>query len=645
MIITMDLEWAAFFLSTFCLIYNTMRKRSSSRRGLYFRIMIISTMICPLVSQISTIISRTIRVVYIRNFWEYFFLAIYFIAHAILPAIYGLYILAMCGKLLGKNKPFYAIFFSPLVLCEIFVFFNIATRRMYHLDAAGTYQRGPLLVFYYLVALIYIVFGIMAMVVNRANIPERDYRSILIFNVVAVGGLLIQVLFKGAYVELFAESIAILGLLLTSENEDLDLDSDTHLKNRQSFYDDNQLALATEANYSIIALSMPDIDRDESSVNRDSALDLIYEIANWLRNNSEGETVYRLRVSDFAIVMTNHPGRAKKLAEKIADRFGKPWQIGEMSYLVRVVISTAIIPDNAINLDEISSLFLFNRKDFSQSNVLIRNDKALNFVKRRSALETAIRNALDNDQLIIYYQPVVSTATERCVAAEALIRIDDPTLGMLSPEEFIPIAEQAGLIGDIGQFVFNDVCRFYNDYRPDNAGLQWIEINVSALQLPNNQLFDGFYSSLVEYDVPVRFINLELTESEDPEPSSLYMDTIRKLYEMGFSFSIDDYGTGYSNISRLLTGYYENVKLDKSILWNSETMAGMKILKELNFLLRDMKLTIIQEGVETEEQLKLVKSLGTPLVQGFYYSKPIPEKDFMEFLRKFNNKSTSEKIR
>ncbi|MBP7059783.1 MAG: EAL domain-containing protein, partial [Lachnospiraceae bacterium] len=306
---------------------------------------------------------------------------------------------------------------------------------------------------------------------------------------------------------------------------------------------------------------------------------------------------------------------------------------------VRVVISTASIPDNAINLDEISSLFLFNRRDFLQNNVMIRNDKALNFVKRRSAMEKAIRNALDKDKPIIYYQPIVSTDTEQCVAAEALIRIDDPTLGMLSPEEFIPIAEQAGLIGDIGQYVFNDVCRFYNDYRPDNAGLKWIEINVSALQLPNDQLFDGFYNSLLKYGVPVEFINLELTESENPENSSINMDTMSKLYEKGFSFSIDDYGTGYSNISRLLSGYYENVKLDKSILWNSSTVAGMKILKELNFLLRDMKLTIIQEGVETEEQLNLVKSLGTPLVQGFYYSKPISKKDFMEFLKEFNDKT------
>ncbi len=639
MVITMDLEWAAFFLSTFCLIYNIMRKRSSSRRGLYFRIMIVSTVICPLMSQISVIISKTVIAPGIREFWEYFFLTIYFIAHAILPTIYGLYILTICGKLVGRKRYFYILFLSPLVLSEIFVLFNFNMHKMFYIDQAGMYQRAPLLVFYYLVALIYFLFAIMVVIINKANIPERDYRSILMFNMVGVCGFFIQVLFKEASVELFAESIAILGLILTSENEDLDLDSDTHLKNRQSFYDDNQLALATEANYSIIALSMPDIDRDESSVNRDSALDLIYEIANWLRNNSDGETVYRLRVSDFAIVMTNHPERAGKLAEKIAERFGKPWRIAEMLYKVRVVISTASIPDNAINLDEISSLFLFNRRDFLQNNVMIRNDKALNFVKRRSAMEKAIRNALDKDKPIIYYQPIVSTDTEQCVAAEALIRIDDPTLGMLSPEEFIPIAEQAGLIGDIGQYVFNDVCRFYNDYRPDNAGLKWIEINVSALQLPNDQLFDGFYNSLLKYGVPVEFINLELTESENPENSSINMDTMSKLYEKGFSFSIDDYGTGYSNISRLLSGYYENVKLDKSILWNSSTVAGMKILKELNFLLRDMKLTIIQEGVETEEQLNLVKSLGTPLVQGFYYSKPISKKDFMEFLKEFNDKT------
>jgi EAL domain-containing protein (putative c-di-GMP-specific phosphodiesterase class I) len=636
MIITMDLEWAAFFLSLFCLIYNIMRKRSSSQRGLYFRIMIIATMICPFVSEMASSVSMAVRMPFVRDFWAYFLLTIYFIVHMILPAVYGLYTMAMCGRLIGRKKMTIITALTPLIICEFLVFINFYTKKLYYLDNAGMYHRGPFMILYYLTGIYYVLFGITEIIINRSNISKRDYKSIIIFNIIAACGLTIQFLFQHASIELFAESIAILGLLLTCENEDLDLDSDTHLRNRQSFYDDNQLALATEANYSIIALSMPDIDRDESSVNRDNALDLIYEIANWLKDNSDGEAVYRLRVSDFAIVLTRHPGRAKKMAENIASRFEKPWQIGDMSYYVRVVISIAIIPDNAINLDEISSLFLFNRKDFSQSNVLIRNDKALNFVKRRSALETAIRNALDKDQMIIYYQPIVSTATERCVAAEALIRIDDPTLGMLSPEEFIPIAEQAGLIGDIGQFVFNDVCRFYNNYRPDNSGLQWIELNVSAFQLSNNQLFDGFYSSLTEYDVPVRFINLELTESEDSEGSPLYMDTIRKLYEMGFSFSIDDYGTGYSNIARLLTGYYENVKLDKTILWNSNTLAGMKILKELNSLLKDMKLTIIQEGVETKEQLELVKSMGTPLVQGFYYSKPIPEKEFMTFLKEFN---------
>ena len=178
-----------------------------------------------------------------------------------------------------------------------------------------------------------------------------------------------------------------------------------------------------------------------------------------------------------------------------------------------------------------------------------------------------------------------------------------------------------------------NVCRFYSEKHPDRYGLKWIEVNVSPYQLSDRELTDTFSSLLKEFNVPVSFINLELTETADSMSDGRMNETIKELRDYGFSFSMDDYGTGYSNLSSLVSGNYKLVKVDKSVLWNADTRDGDVLLHKVMEILRSMNIQMLQEGVETKEQLDKVTGLGCDLIQGYYFSKPVPEEEFVEYIK------------
>ena len=251
-------------------------------------------------------------------------------------------------------------------------------------------------------------------------------------------------------------------------------------------------------------------------------------------------------------------------------------------------------------------------------------------------IETSLRNALYNKQLEVYYQPICTATGFRPVAAEALLRVKEGDLQGMSPQVYIPVAEQTGMIREIGLFVFEEACRFLSENKSRLHGIGYIEVNVSIYQLFED-ISAQFDAIREKYGIDVKQINLELTETASTNDTPEVIETITKLHLRGYNLSLDDFGTGYSNLVRLLKGHYYNIKIDKSLLWDSDkSKASAKMLEDLTGVLRGLGYNIIQDGVETKEQLQRVTEAGCNLIQGFYFSKALPEKQFLEYLQ--NNK-------
>ena len=289
------------------------------------------------------------------------------------------------------------------------------------------------------------------------------------------------------------------------------------------------------------------------------------------------------------------------------------------------------VPEDVTDPQQLAQLLSYDMKEGAGSRRI--PFAALDAFRQESAMENALRQAVEENRLRVWYQPIWSASQKRTVAAEALLRVDDPTLIELSPEVFIPIAERSGLIREIGLFVFEESCRFLRDSAQYTPKLEFVELNLSVYQFLYDDLPARFEEIRSRYGVEASRINLELTETASERGSVVVSESMKRLRALGYSFSLDDFGTGFSNLQRLVKGGYANIKIDKSLLWDAgESDASARLLDSLIRAIHRFDVQVIQEGVETQEQLQRVIGAGCDLIQGFLFSRPVPEAEFLQYL-------------
>ena len=255
----------------------------------------------------------------------------------------------------------------------------------------------------------------------------------------------------------------------------------------------------------------------------------------------------------------------------------------------------------------------------------------------RTNIDLIIDRALENNSFEVYYQPIYSVSQSRFISAEALIRLFDPQYGFISPETLITAAEENGAIHKIGEFVFDKVCQFIVSDEFKNLNLDYIEVNLSVAQIMNSDLPDTIFSIMKKYNVPADKINLEITETAADYAQRVMTENLDKLMQAGLSFSLDDYGTGYSNMKRVVQLPLKIIKLDKSFVDESNNPKMWVFLKNTVKMLKDMNMEIVVEGVETQEMLDAFSDMQCDFIQGYFFSKPIPKNDFVTFITNAGN--------
>ena len=235
--------------------------------------------------------------------------------------------------------------------------------------------------------------------------------------------------------------------------------------------------------------------------------------------------------------------------------------------------------------------------------------------------------------LEVFYQPIYSAKDDKVVAAEALLRLFDDELGEISPEEFIPIAEDNGRIYELGQVTIQKVCELLGQERVQQYGIRYIEINLSIEECLREELVMKLKSTVEDYGVEYSHINFEIKESTLLVKHPQLAHNMDILNELGFSFSIDDYGTASSTVAHILSYPFQIVKVEKNILWKAmENNRDMMALCASINLVKDMNMKIVIEGVESKEMVDTLKRLGCDYLQGYYFSKAIPAEAFINLL-------------
>ena len=296
------------------------------------------------------------------------------------------------------------------------------------------------------------------------------------------------------------------------------------------------------------------------------------------------------------------------------------------------------IPEHAATYDEVIEIFRVFTNQFEKTSKKFFHECDYNFMesyKRYKKIVEILESELtmESDKYQVYFQPIMSISENKFIYAEALSRLKNTELGDISPAEFIPAAEHSGLIERLGRLNFERVCQFISQ---NQDTVKAISVNFSVPQMMNPDISKNIVKLLEKYNVSPDKIIIELTESIIIDDYEVVWKRMNELTKTGIKFYLDDFGTGYSNFANVLRLPFSLIKFDRTFVLSMEQDKKIEVLmKNLISTFKDSGLHILVEGVETEEQDKLVKAAGVEYIQGFLYSKPVPEKEYQKILQKY----------
>lgn len=326
------------------------------------------------------------------------------------------------------------------------------------------------------------------------------------------------------------------------------------------------------------------------------------------------------------------------LAENILNIFKNPWEIGEHKIYITASIGIAIFPNDGIDVNEIlknADTAMYKAKGSGKNKYQFFHKLMSDEIVRKTKIGNALRNALKNDEFELHYQPLVELKTGKIVSFEALIRWRHPQWGNVPPNEFIPIAEETGLIISIGEWVLRSACNQNKEWKDKGYTYNSIAVNVSSVQLQQSNFLSSIKSILKDCNLDPQFLEIEITESVLMKYIDWNIQTLNSLQGMGVKIAIDDFGTGYSSLNYLKRLPINSVKIDKSFIDGISINSNEEsILEGIILLAHKMKIDVVAEGVEGREQIKILEEKNCDKIQGYYLSRPYPPKELEEFVKK-----------
>ena len=635
-VLTFTFSLAATFicLSDFCFIkvQNTMGK-TQNRFFITLLLIVAVNGICATLSGYYSIYSDSSeRALFITDQARYF----YFVFHTALAPVFFFYISHVCGVVFksNSNKKKY-IYFTILGITEALALTNPLTNWVYYRSDDGSFTRNWGEGLIYIAGAYFLILSFKYLYTSWNALNNKRRSGLVMFVGITIVGIVAQLLNSDLKVELLAEAIGLTGVMMVIENEDDRIDNETGLYNRQAFTLDLGGYLANKTSLHAISLRIntPEIISRKSGVaNRELAEK---KVAEYLETIHKKYNIYKLGRRTFVLVVFGETDdEAYDLASRICLRFDKPWQLVDTFVLLEASLLVAKIPEQLSSLHD--AVYMFENFKPGKDGKKIQSGKDLDFILRGSAIEKSISNGLAEGKFEVFYQPTYAIDGKTLHGAEALVRLHDDEMGLLYPDEFIPVAENIGLIDAIDDFVLMEVCKLIKAENLEQI-VDCINVNLSVIQLMKPGFVEHINGIVEMSGVDKRFINFEVTESISAASYELLNSTINSLKEEGFLFSMDDYGTGYSNMRALSSMHLDCIKIDKSILWEAEKSdLGYIILENCVRMIHQMNLDILVEGVETEAQIKLLQPLGVKYLQGYYFSKPVPQQDFIKIVRDYN---------
>ena len=568
---------------------------------------------------------------------------IYFIFRVSIPLLYLLYLINLThvgykfNNILKKG-----LILIPYLAMIIVIIINIFNNGLFFYIESETldYSRSSIFFIMYIEQGFYLALGLFLIITRRKIFNFYQILTLIAIVPLTVGASLVQFFFNDLLVELFCQTIAIYLISSSIETKEMLIDNRTKLSSFQAFRSFTKRTFINKRETHILLLKVTNYSELYNLLPYETANKYLREMSSNFANRFKGIDdkyhAYYLDEGLYAAISYDY-NKLRKIAVIMNQELGLKSAIVE--YIPKKSICLLSIPKVFDNEQEfLKFINNFHTKFGFDDEIIYLNEiyQTNEFIVKNN-LDSILEVALKENEFEVYYQPIYNIKENKYTSAEALVRLNSKKYGFIYPNLFIKYAEKIGKIADIDRKVFYQVLEFIQSDIFDSLGIEYIEINLSILEFIDKNILVNMPKAFNDRNIPFDKLNIEITESATAENYEMDYHII-ELAKRGIRLSLDDYGTGYSNIERFSKLPFTLIKVDKSLVDDSEKENMQRILKNTFSMIKDLGRKSVVEGVETKEQAERFIKYGCDYIQGYYYSKPLPLNEFKEFIKKENFK-------
>lgn len=567
---------------------------------------------------------------------------IYFFLRNLTAPLYHLFVCMVTDTwhILKRSKGLQAVLIVPYAIICAVLLTNPFHHMTFYFDENLVYHRGLLMYVLYVASFFYLVVGAGYLLRYRRLVTGDKFVALMLMYPLNVLSVLIQLFLPQYLVEMFMTSLTMLLIVLVIQRPEELINPVLGVRSYIAYTTDMKKVFATRKPVRIVFVKITNYRALLSILEYDTCMLLMKKTGADLAQSYKEEhlpmDLYYLENGLFALVTEKElPEKIKAVAQRLSTAVTVEKQIGQLQIELDSCICILRCPQDIDDYEQLltfgTSFHTYLSKGGVVNDLSAASDRRM--FRLRSEIDSMISNAAAKRRFQMYYQPIYSIKEKRFLSAEALIRLQDEKYGFISPELFITAAEKNGMILQIGDFVLDEVCAFLARCKRDGLPIDYIELNLSMNQCMQADLKEKVLYYMNKYHLRPDQINLEITETAANTAQDIVEENLRQLSTEGIPFSLDDYGTGYSNLSRIMALPFRIIKLDKSLADRVDDDRMKILLKNTIHMLKEIGMEIVVEGVETKETLDQFTELGCDFIQGYYFSKPLPEQEFVEFIR------------
>lgn len=614
----------AALISIFCLVYTMLQHHTGKPNNRIFILGLVNLLITATCDSLFYYYrpyapyNDAARIVYLTSNY------IYFVMHSLLSMFMLFYAMFATQNFERTSWRRLFVYLFPCAISELLVITNPFTGWVYHFDSELNFVRGPAEAAIYIAGAIYLVQTIWVFLFRWNGLTRRTRIILIVSFFIMVLCIGLQVMYPDMQIELFGEAIAFMGLMIAIEYDDEWMDATTGVCNRNALLRDLRNQFDQKTPFSAICIRLLNYDATRRILNKNEN-EIAVPFADELKKIHYYYDIYRVMPDSYVMIMRRRNSvHFEKIKSEVIERLKDGYKYNDTWIPIRSMIIAAEYPERIKSIEDLLTI-CEGDFDFETGEEGMLSEHELDRMLAQSKMERLLHEGMAQKSLEIYYQPAYDAQTHKIDSAEALIRYEDFGEDVFMPHDFIKVAEKNGSIMELGDYILNEVCSFLESGVPERIGINYINVNLSVLQCMSPDFEKRVLKILGHYpDVKPSMINFEIMDTISARDYEDISSAIIRLKNAGFKFSMEGYGMGYSNMYSIFALDFDMIKIDKTLLWDADkSKEGRIILENSIKMVHNTGSIVTLVGIESKEQMDMIKNLPVDRLQGFYLSMPM----------------------